>query len=41
MVAAAPSEIFEELAAVTVPPFLNAGRRFGIFSILQRGGSSS
>ena len=30
--AAAPSEIEEELAAVTVPSFLNAGFKFGIFS---------
>ena len=39
--AAAPSDIEEEFAAVTVPSFLNAGRSPGIFSILQRGGSSS
>ena len=30
--AAAPSEIEEEFAAVTVPSFLNAGFKFGIFS---------
>ena len=38
---AAPSEIDEELAAVTVPSFLNAGRRAGIFSGSARPGPSS
>src|SRR5690606_20706309 len=39
--AAAPSLIEEELAAVMLPSFLKAGRRAGIFSMLQRPGCSS
>src|SRR5689334_11314618 len=39
--AAAPSEMDDELAAVTVPSLLNAGLRVGIFSILQVPGVSS
>ncbi|CAG0989770.1 hypothetical protein RHDC4_02434 [Rhodocyclaceae bacterium] len=39
--AAAPSEIEEELAAVTVPSFLKAGLRPAIFSIWAFGGCSS
>jgi hypothetical protein len=39
--AAAPSEIDEDEAAVTVPSLLNAGRMVGTLSISQRPGSSS
>lgn len=39
--AAAPSEIDEELAAVTVPSFLKAGFRVGIFSGMALVGASS
>ena len=39
--AAAPSEIDEEVAAVTVPSLLNAGRRVGIFSTFTLNGVSS
>src|ERR1700684_4629098 len=39
--AAAPSEIPEELAAVTVPSFLNAGLSVGILEISRVNGVSS
>ncbi|CUJ15414.1 Uncharacterised protein [Achromobacter ruhlandii] len=39
--AAAPSEIDDELAAVTVPSFLNAGLSVGIFSGMALVGASS
>ena len=39
--AAAPSEIDDEVAAVTVPSLLNAGRSVGIFSMLTLKGVSS
>ena len=39
--AAAPSLIFEEFAAVTVPSFWNAGFNVGIFSSGAANGSSS
>ena len=39
--AAPPSEIDDEVAAVTVPPSRNAGLRSGIFSGFARPGASS
>ena len=38
MSAAAPSEIDDELAAVTVPSLAKAGRKVGIFSSLATSG---
>jgi hypothetical protein len=39
--AAAPSEMLEELAAVTLPSFLKAGRRVGILAMSDLPGCSS